>query len=268
MSPILHRSETPSGAAYVSLGKGAETLLLIHGVGMRIEAWGPHLEALASDNRVVAVDLPGHGGSAPIAAEGGLKDFVAWTRQVLDDLELDEVNVAGHSMGALIATGLATEAGDRVRRVALLNGVHRRSAEARAAVIARADEIGSGSFDREAPLSRWFSDDETDSDAYRLVHDLLASVDRQGYAAAYRAFATGDTVYADAWPRVRCPALFLTGEGDGNSTPEMARAMADAAPFGQAVVIPGHRHMVNLTAVDAVNRALADWLTREVEHAA
>ena len=62
-----------------------------------------------------------------------------------------------------------------------------------------------------------------------------------------------------------CPALFLTGDGDLNSTAEMAREMAAAAPRGEAVVIAGHRHMVNLTAPEMVNEALIRWLGREVE---
>ena len=61
------------------------------------------------------------------------------------------------------------------------------------------------------------------SDAYQLTRNCLATVDPQGYATAYSAFATGDDVYADAWPTVACPALFLTGEHDANSSPQMAR---------------------------------------------
>ncbi|MDZ7907552.1 MAG: hypothetical protein U5N10_04580 [Gemmobacter sp.] len=46
-----------------------------------------------------------------------------------------------------------------------------------------------------------------------------------------------------------------------NSTADMARDMAAAARRGRAVVIEGHRHMVNLTAPEAVNAsACADWL--------
>ena len=74
----------------------------------------------------------------------------------------------------------------------------------------------------------------------------------------------GDATYADAWPRISCPALFLTGEDDPNSTAEMTIAMAKAAPHGVAKVIAGHRHMVNMTAPDAVNEALSQWLAREV----
>jgi pimeloyl-ACP methyl ester carboxylesterase len=265
MLQTLQRSKTPSGTAYLARGEGDETVVLIHGVGMRIEAWGPQIARLASQFRVIAVDLPGHGMSAPLGKPPVLVNFVDWFGGFLGELGLGPVNVAGHSMGALVATGMAATAADKVRRVALLNGVYKRTSAARRAVEARADEIVSGVFDREAPLERWFSPEEKASDAYALVHELLQVVDPAGYATAYRAFATGDSVYSDCWPRVRCPALFLTGDGDLNSTAAMARNMATAAPRGEAIVIEGHRHMVNLTAPDAVNEALVGWLNTEVE---
>ena len=261
MLQTLQRSRTPSGAAYLDRGRGDETVVLIHGVGMRIEVWSPQIERLAEEFRVIAVDLPGHGFSAPTGQPPKLQNFVSWFETLLDELELGEVNVAGHSMGALIATGIVATAPQKVKRVALLNGVHRRTDQARAAVEARADEIVTGNFDREAPLSRWFADTEKKTEAYALVHELLATVDADGYAAAYRAFATGDAVYSYGWPLVRCPALFLTGDGDLNSTPDMAREMAAAAPRGRAVIISGHRHMVNLTAPVQVNDVLRQWLT-------
>lgn len=260
MLQILPRSRTPSGAAYLERGEGEETLVLIHGVGMRIEAWRPQIDRLATDFRVIAVDLPGHGHSDALEGAPELPLYVGWFRRFLEEIGAGPVNVAGHSMGALIASGIVATAPEKVRRVALLNGVYRRGAEARKAVEARAREIGSGDFDRVAPLARWFCADEEGTEAYKLVRDLLQAVDPAGYAAAYKAFAGGDAIYADCWPKVEHPALFLTGDGDLNSTAAMARDMAAAACRGRAVVIEGHRHMVNLTAPDAVNRALADWL--------
>jgi pimeloyl-ACP methyl ester carboxylesterase len=262
MLQTQQRYKTPNGAAYAERGQG-EPLVLIHGVGMRLEAWSPQIDALAEDCRVIAVDLPGHGSSACLEQGAGLERFVAWFGEFLDDLSLERVNVAGHSMGALIAGGIAAEQTDRIARVALLNGVYKRDAGAKAAVQARAGEILTGRFDREAPLSRWFGDDERGDDAYHLTKHLLATVDQQGYATAYAAFAGGDALYADRWPSIPCPALFLTGDGDPNSTPEMARAMAAAAPNGKAVVIAGHRHMVNLTAPEEVTGQLREWLSRE-----
>lgn len=258
MPRILRLSD---GATVRTLDSGAGApVILFHGVGMRAEAWGPQIAALSEDRRVIAVDLPGHGGSDPLPGVPGLVDYVAWAARVIRALGAGPVAVAGHSMGALIAAGLAIEHPELVARAAMLNAVHRRSPEARAAVLARAAEIAEGDAGIEAPLARWFTPDES---ALRdQVADWLRTVPQVGYAAAYRAFAEGDQVYADRLGEIRCPLLVLTGDGDANSTPEMTRAMADMAPQGRAVVIEGHRHMVNLTAAEAVTAELRDWLSR------
>jgi (E)-2-((N-methylformamido)methylene)succinate hydrolase len=262
-SRTLPRSSTARGAAYADVGQG-EPVILVHGVGLRLEAWAPQIESLAETHRVIAVDLPGHGASSPIGRNSGLADFVDWLLAVLDDLGLDPVNIAGHSMGALIAGGCAVTAPRRVRRVALLSAVHRRDRAASSAVKARAAEIATGTVDTSAPLSRWFGDACQASEPYRLVKAWLAAVDIEAYATAYGAFAEGDVVYADRWPDVTCPALFLTGELDPNSTPQMTLDLAAAAPHGEARIIAEHRHMVNMTAPDEVTDALRHWLTRKV----
>lgn len=235
-----------------------EALVLIHGVGLNGRAWAPQIAALAATHRVFALDMPGHGRSAPLPRGARLSDYVDWAARVVMALGVGAVNVAGHSMGALIATGLAADYPQLVRRVAVLNAVHRRTPEARAAVVARAEAMAQGEFDAQAPLARWFSD--ADAAVRAQVARWLDEVDRDGYAAAYRAFAEGDDVYADRWGGICCPALVLTGDGDPNSTPDMTRIMAATAPRGRAVVIDGHRHMVNLTAPDRVTAALRDWL--------
>ncbi len=243
--------------AALDVGQG-EPLVLIHGVGMNARAWAPQIADLSRDWRVIAVDMPGHGGSSPLPRGAMLKDYVAWAARVIEALSLGCVNVAGHSMGALIATGLAVDYPELIRRVAVLNAVHRRTPQARAAVESRANEIAAGRHDPDAPLDRWFG--PADAPIRAQVAGWLHAVDPQGYAAAYAAFARGDDVYAGDWHRITCPALVLTGDGDANSTPDMTCTMAAAAPRGRAVVIKGHRHMVNLTAPDAVTAALRTWL--------
>lgn len=248
------------GTRVIESGAGAP-VLLIHGVGMRAEAWGPQIAALSRDHHVIAVDMPGHGGSDPLPGAPRLPDYVAWAARVIQALGLGPVAVAGHSMGSLITAGLAVDHPDLVSRAAILNGVHRRTPDARAAVLARAAEIAAGRAGIEGPLDRWFA--PGDSALRDQVADWLRTVPQAGYAAAYLAFAEGDSVYADRLGEIRCPLLVLTGDGDANSTPEMTRTMAAMAPLGRAAVITGHRHMVNLTAPEAVTDALRAWLTEE-----
>ena len=261
--PTPPRCRTKRGVAYVDVGEG-EPVALIHGVGLRLEAWMPQIQSLGQTHRVIALDMPGHGVSTPIPSGSMLPAFVEWFISALDDLGLDAVNVAGHSMGALIAGGCAVTAPERVWRVALLSPVHRRDGAAAAAVRARAREIAGGQLDRLAPLERWFEANEATSEPYRLIKEWLTAVDIEGYATAYGAFAEGDAVYADSWPQVVCPALFLAGQLDANSTPQMCLDLASAAPQGETCIIAGHRHMVNMTAPGKVTEALQRWLTRKV----
>jgi pimeloyl-ACP methyl ester carboxylesterase len=138
----------------------------------------------------------------------------------------------------------------------VLNGVYRRTAQAREAVLRRAAELCTDTIDVETPLRRWFNADEAQQAAAQKVESWLKTVNRAGYATAYTAFASGDEIYADGWNTIACPALVLRGADDPNSTPEMARQMAQAARNGRSVVIENERHMVNLTAPNEVNRAL------------
>lgn len=259
MSRILRLSD---GAAVrvIDAGAGAP-LLLIHGVGMRAEAWGPQTKALSQDFRVFAVDMPGHGDSDPLPGAPRLPDYVAWAARVIVALGFGPVSVAGHSMGSLIAAGLAVDHPDLISRVAILNGVHRRDPAARDAVLRRAADIAAGRAGIEGPLARWFAPHEHAPRAQ--VAQWLRSASQAGYGAAYRAFAEGDDIYADRLGEIRCPVLVLTGENDANSTPAMAESMATMAPMGRVVVVPGHRHMTNLTAPEAVTSALRAWMDQE-----
>lgn len=257
-STTLRLSESGRAVTLQDVGSGVP-VVLVHGVGLCAEAWGPQIAALSQHHRVIAVDMPGHG-SAPLPQGSELPDFVAWLAEVIETLDCGPVAVAGHSMGALIAGGLAVDYPALTHRVALLNGVFCRSPEARAAVEMRATGLLTGQVDNETPLTRWFSDSPAEASARADVARWLGAVDIDGYAAAYGAFARGDATYADRFDQITGPFLALTGDGDPNSTPAMSRAMAEAVQDGRDVVVIGHRHMVNLTAPDLVNTHLLQWL--------
>jgi (E)-2-((N-methylformamido)methylene)succinate hydrolase len=257
--PNYPRKKTRGGVAYFEDGEG-QPLVLIHGVGMRLEAWAPQIVDLSKANRIIAVDMPGHGQSDKLPTGSSIKDFVAWLGQFLDEMGLEQVSIAGHSMGAMISGGVVATFPERISRVAYLNGVYKRGPEAKAAVLARAASIASEGVDKEGPLLRWFGNDPESNRARALTRSWLEAVDPQGYATAYGAFAAGDNVYSGSWSQVTCPAMFLTGDGDPNSTPEMAERMAQQASNGWTEIIKGHRHMVNLTAPELVNTYMRQWL--------
>ena len=84
-----------------------EPLLLLHGIGTTHDDFAALRPALEAEYEVLAVDLPGHGGSAALAERptvGAVTDVI---EDDLDALGVGRVHVLGDSLGARIAIELA-----------------------------------------------------------------------------------------------------------------------------------------------------------------
>ncbi|MCE2576603.1 acetoin dehydrogenase dihydrolipoyllysine-residue acetyltransferase subunit [Komagataeibacter sp. FNDCR2] len=102
-------------------GTGEETpLVLIHGFGGDLKNWMLNHAALAQGRRVIAFDLPGHGGSSKDVGPGTLAFFAEVTAQLLAHLKLGRVHVLGHSLGGGIALTLAQMAPQSVASLTLI----------------------------------------------------------------------------------------------------------------------------------------------------
>jgi pimeloyl-ACP methyl ester carboxylesterase/putative sterol carrier protein len=101
------------------LGRG-EPVLLLHGLGANKLSWLPLMGPLAERYGVIAVDLPGHGGSSKRRGDHTPAYFAAVVRRLLDELQLDRVALAGNSMGGRIALEVSATVPDRVSALVLL----------------------------------------------------------------------------------------------------------------------------------------------------
>ncbi len=88
---------------------GGAPLVLIHGIGSRWQVWDRVLERLAPSREVVAIDLPGFGGSPapPPDTRPGVESLTRLVARFLDELGLERPHVAGNSLGGQIALELA-----------------------------------------------------------------------------------------------------------------------------------------------------------------
>ena len=93
-------------------------LVLLHGWAMHSGMWGPLVAQLARHHRVHAVDLPGHGYSAPIAP-CTLDTMVAAVDGAFT-VATRPVAVLGWSLGGLVAMRWAQSRPERVERLALV----------------------------------------------------------------------------------------------------------------------------------------------------
>jgi pimeloyl-ACP methyl ester carboxylesterase len=94
--------------AYTRSGTGAP-LVLLHGIGSSRQAWDPVVAALTAHFTVIAVDLPGFGGSPPLPAhvEPSPAALAAAVARLLDQLGVTVPHLAGNSLGGWVALELA-----------------------------------------------------------------------------------------------------------------------------------------------------------------
>ncbi|WP_394688610.1 alpha/beta fold hydrolase [Hoeflea sp.] len=252
------RSRSGQLAAIIK-GTGPK-VLLIHGVGLRAEAWTAQVDALAKDCHVTAVDMPGHGESSRLSEgpQGTGPGLAGYTDAIVAILDEPAV-VIGHSFGAMIALDMATRHPGKVVAVAALNAIFQRDTAAKADVRARAESLdGVTVADPTSTLNRWFgSDTSAERDA---CQGWLCEVNARGYRDAYRVFASRDGPSEEALRSLHCPALFLTGADEPNSTPDMSRRMAALAPKGRAEILPGAAHMLPMTHAAQVNEILKHFI--------
>jgi pimeloyl-ACP methyl ester carboxylesterase len=114
-------------------GSGPRTMLLIPGIGFGDGVWDEFIERHRNDYTMIAITLPGFGGTAPLAMpDSGVRYAqTPWTRSMLRAIEhlLDSagvrrVTVVAHwALATQIALRLALDHPDRVEAVVLVGGV-------------------------------------------------------------------------------------------------------------------------------------------------
>jgi pimeloyl-ACP methyl ester carboxylesterase len=105
------------------VGGSGRPLLLVHGLGSRGEDWANLIPQLInSGNRVYALDLLGYGDSEqPRDARYSISQQAAMVEGFLDSQHLQQVDMAGWSMGGWIALQVALQQPQRIRRLVLLD---------------------------------------------------------------------------------------------------------------------------------------------------
>lgn len=106
---------------YLELGSGDATpVLLLHGFGADLNSWMFTQPALAEGRRVLALDLPGHGGSGRDVGAGDAAALSQAVEGFLATLDPGPVHLVGHSMGGAIAALLAARDPELVRSLTLI----------------------------------------------------------------------------------------------------------------------------------------------------
>jgi pimeloyl-ACP methyl ester carboxylesterase len=110
---------------YKSYGKGREALVLIHGWTCNLDNWRDQVPDFAKRNRVIAIDLPGHGQSDKPQLAYSMDLFARAVDAVMRDAHVERAVLVGHSMGTPIARQFYRKYPQKTLAIVIVDGALR-----------------------------------------------------------------------------------------------------------------------------------------------
>ena len=257
------------------------TIVLLHGFGASSFSWRDTLPSLGGECRVIAFDRPGFGltgrplpgdrtGANPYSPEAHADQTVG----LMDALGVEQAVLVGHSAGAAVAAQVAARHPARVSALALEApaiygdggvpgwlGPLLRTPQARRVgplFVRRLAGAQSDDFIRSA-----FADPSKVTAAVLEGYRLPLRAENWDRALWEFTAAPRSTDVAGLLPKLRVPALVISGGRDTFVPPTDSRRVADALPGAATFVLPDAGHIPHEESPEAFNRALRAFV-REV----
>jgi len=125
--------------SFSSVGKGSSVVLL-HGFLENSTMWSSVVDSLSKNNRVVCVDLLGHGKTECFGYVHSMEVMAEAVAAVLSHLKIRKSVFVGHSLGGYVALAFAENNPDNIKGLCLMNSTTRADDSARVALRVRAIE--------------------------------------------------------------------------------------------------------------------------------
>lgn len=123
--------------SYTDQGKG-NAVVLLHGFLENSTMWNYLAPVLAKKNRVICIDLLGHGQTDCLGYIHSMEDMADAVHQVISELKIRKAVFVGHSMGGYVALAVAELYPEFMKGLVLLNSTSRADSEERIANRTRA----------------------------------------------------------------------------------------------------------------------------------
>lgn len=249
--------------------RDAPAILLLHGFGASLQAWDDWAPALEKNLRVLRIDIPGFGLSGP-AVNQDYSDAadVARVIAVMDQLGVQQVIVAGHSMGGRIAWNLAAAHPERVSKLVLLspdgfpdpNAKSDKTYEVPALLGLLPYSLPKWALRMGGVAPAFADDSQLTPQMMQRYHDMmLAPGVRTALLERMRQTRNSDPVAR--LKSITVPTLLIWGEKDAFIPLSNAQDYLKAMPQARLVTLPGVGHVLHEEAPQASVQAVLDFLS-------
>jgi pimeloyl-ACP methyl ester carboxylesterase len=244
---------------YRDLGTGNPTLLL-HGFAEDSTVWDNQISALADTCRLILPDLPGSGHSPTTTIE----DMAATIKALLDELNIDQCTLIGHSMGGYIALAFAALFPEQLNALGLFHSTAYPDTEEKRAIRRKAIDFirtnGSAPFIRQSTPNLFSA--HTREHHPELIETAIA---KYSTLAPSTLIAWYDAMMArpdrtDVLRQFPRPVLFIIGRDDNVIPLQQSLEQSWLPPISQLYIVENAGHQAMLEQPEKSNELLLEFI--------
>jgi pimeloyl-ACP methyl ester carboxylesterase len=172
--------------SFSSKGKGTG-IVLLHGFLENSSMWDSVSEVLSKNNRIITIDLLGHGDSDCLGYVHSMEIMAEAVEAVLRKLRIRRFILVGHSMGGYVALAFAEKNPEKLKGFCLMNSTSIADDEERKQLRARANKFVQNNFKSmvQMSFSNLFSEESrvTYKDEMKAALEEALKTPVQGYIA-------------------------------------------------------------------------------------
>jgi pimeloyl-ACP methyl ester carboxylesterase len=234
--------------AYLEMGDPrGRAVVLIHGYTDTARDWVPLIPYLSGKDRLIVVDIRGHGRSSKPDCCYTRVDFAYDIKLLLDALKVDRADIVGHSLGSIVAQSFAENWPERTRKVVLISstGGPRPCAPAAGAGFDYASEIRKlkEPIDPDSPfmIAWWSSPTPVNEQFIRRQRRDSARIPLKVWLAVLEQ-GLGTADLQATLPRLKAPCLLIWGQADPIMGEEVRSTLREALPDARVKIFDGLGH--------------------------
>jgi pimeloyl-ACP methyl ester carboxylesterase len=226
--------------------EGKDSLVFIHGAGGNWTSWYLQRDYFSRDFNCFIMELPGHGAAQSQGAEE-IKSYALWIMGALEELEVSNPFIIGHSMGGAVTMDLA------LRFPAFPRGLVLVGTGAKLRVLPRIlDEI-KDEFAQAVELicALSFAKDVPED----MLSIAIAEMLKNSADVLYGDFTACDRFdIMEEVAGINIPTLIICGDQDACTPVKYSRYLAERISGSSLEVIVGAGHMVMLERPEQFNK--------------
>jgi len=232
--------------SYTDTGTG-QVIVLLHGYLETKEVWTSFAQELSKSNRVVCIDIPGHGASENIGETHTMKLLAEHINLLLSELNIEQCALVGHSMGGYVALAYANNYSERLYSLVLFHSsVYADNDEKKTNRLREIKFIEQGKKDLifSVNLPKMFADENADKFSREIsqIQNFAKTHNEQGICAILK----GMMERKDQQEFVKNfakPMLFIFGEKDNYIPAEAGKNMLALNPEIKSAWMKNSGHM-------------------------